>query len=64
MLIATLRRGQFAAHLRTLLLQNRLAREPDAIAFHRQDLDQNLIAFVEFVAHVANAMLGDFADME
>src|SRR5580700_6728988 len=34
-----------AAHLGALLFQNRLTRQPDAVALHRQPLPQNLIAF-------------------
>ena len=51
-------------HLRALLLQNRLARETDAIAFHCQDFHQNLIAFAKLVLDVLHAMLGNFRDMQ
>ena len=33
-------------HLGALLLENRLARKPDAVAFHRQHFHQYLIAFL------------------
>src|SRR5579871_112208 len=53
-----------AAHLRALLFQNRLARQPDAVAFYRQHLDQHLVAFFQFIAHIGNAMLRHFADVQ
>src|SRR5437660_2851488 len=41
------RAGRFPAarrrHLRALLLQNRFTREPNAVAFHRQNLHQHLV---------------------
>src|SRR5258708_21465596 len=58
----TLRRS--AAHFPPLLVQNRFARKPDAVAFHRQHLHQHLIAFLQLVADVANAMLRHFADVQ
>src|SRR5579871_184879 len=51
-------------HLRALLLQNRLAREPDAVAFHRQHFHQHLVAFLQFVADIGNPMFRHFADMQ
>src|SRR5262249_39454019 len=53
-----------ATHLGALLLENGLAREPNAIAFHGKDLYQHLVAFFQFVANVLNAVLGNFADMK
>ena len=62
--INTFRRRRFPAHFGALLDQNRLARQLDAVAFHRQHLHQNLIAFVQLIAHIANPMLRHFADMQ
>jgi hypothetical protein len=53
-----------AAHFSALLFQNRFARQPDAVAFNRQHLHQHLIAFLQLVADVANAMLRYFADVQ
>src|SRR5690348_9897280 len=53
-----------STHLRALLFQNRLAREPDAVAFHRQHFYEHLIAFFQLVAHIGNAMLRHFADVQ
>ena len=53
-----------AAHLGALLLENGLAGEPDTVAFNGKHLDQHLIAFFEFIANVANAMLGHFANVQ
>src|SRR5579863_2625018 len=58
------RRGFAAAHFCALLFQNCLARKPDAIALNREHLHQHLIAFLQFVAHIGDAMLGDFADVQ
>jgi hypothetical protein len=57
-------RNHASTHLRALLFQNRLARQPDAVAFHRQHLHQNLIAFLQLIANIANAMLRHFADVQ
>ncbi|MFZ0992177.1 MAG: hypothetical protein WAN29_09760, partial [Candidatus Sulfotelmatobacter sp.] len=54
-------RNRAAAHLRTLLFQNRFTRQPDAVAFDRQHLHQNLVAFFQLIADVANTMLRHFA---
>src|ERR1700736_2252538 len=42
----------------------RLAREPDLVALDREHLDQHLVAQLQLIAHVANAMLGNFADVQ
>ena len=61
----SIRRRRFpAAHLRALLFQNRLARKPYAVAFHRQHLHQHLVAFLQFVAYIRNAMFRHFADVQ
>ena len=57
------RRSFSAAHLRALLFENRFARQPYAVAFDREHLHQHLIAFFEFVAHIVDAVLSDFADV-
>src|ERR1051326_2681519 len=53
-----------SAHLRALLFQNRLARQPDTVAFHGQHLHQYLIAFFQLVAYIGNAMFRHFADVQ
>src|SRR5215469_1135759 len=53
-----------SAHLGTLLLQDCLARQLDAIAFDGQHLHQDLIAFLQFVANVGNAVFRDFTDVQ
>jgi hypothetical protein len=63
-LFAAVRSRFAAAHLCTLLFEDGLARKPNAIAFNRKHLHQHLIAFFELVAHILNAMLGDFADVQ
>jgi len=52
------------SHLGALLAQDCLARELDAIAFDGQNLHQDLIAFVQLVAHVLDAVLGNLADVQ
>ena len=51
-------------HLRALLFQNRLARQPDAVAFHRQHFHQHLVAFLQLIADIADAMLRHFTDVQ
>lgn len=51
-------------HLGSLLFQDGFARESDAVAFHCQDLHEDLIAFLQFVANIGNSVLSDFADVE
>src|SRR5580700_5112046 len=60
----TFRRGFSAAHLGALLFQDGLARQLDAIAFDRQYLHQDLVAFLQFIANIVDAMLGNFADVQ
>src|SRR5690242_18289795 len=50
--------------LLALLFKHRFAAELDFVALQRQHLYQDLIAFFQLVAHVANAVLGDLADMQ
>src|ERR1035441_8816196 len=50
--------------LLALLAQHGLAAELDLVAFERQNLDQNLVAFLQLVAHFAHAVLGDLADVQ
>src|SRR5579864_9820360 len=47
-----------------LFAQDRFAAQLDFVAFERQDFDQNLIAFLQLVAHVLNAIFRDLADMQ
>ena len=58
------RRALPAAHLGALLFQNRLTRQTDAIAFHRQHLHQHLIAFFQLIADIGNSMLRHFANVQ
>src|SRR5580700_10250435 len=65
--ICSAARGYFAAsttHFRALFFQNRLARQSDAVPFDRQYLHQHLVAFLQLVANIANAMLRHFADVQ
>src|SRR6185436_5660245 len=50
--------------LLALLLEHRFTAELDLVAFERQDLDQNLIAFLQLVADVVDAGLRDLADVQ
>ena len=52
------------AHLGALLLQDRLARQPDPVAFHGKHLYEYLVAFLQLIADIFNAMLGDFTDVQ
>jgi len=52
------------AHLRALLFQDCLAREADTVTFHRQHLHQDLIAFLQFITDIRDAMLGYLANMQ
>src|SRR5712672_1039819 len=42
----------------------RLAREPDLVALDREHLDQHLVAQLQLIANVANAMLGNLTDVQ
>src|SRR5271155_3428674 len=48
----------------TRFLDQRFAREPHFVAFDRQHFDQHLVAQLQFIANVADAMLGNFADVQ
>src|SRR5437868_15247896 len=50
--------------LLTLLAQHSLAAELDLIAFQRQDLDQYLVAFLQLITHLLDAVLRDLADVQ
>src|SRR5262245_15697198 len=52
-------RGIAAAHLGALLFENRLARKPDAVAFYGEHFHQHLVAFLQFIANIGNAVLGN-----
>ena len=41
-----------------------LREKPDLVAFDGQHLHQDLVALLQFVADVADAVLGDFADVQ
>ena len=57
-------RSLATAHLGALLLQDRLARQLDAVALDGQHLHQNLIAFLQLIAHIVDTVLCDFADVQ
>jgi len=40
------------------------AGEANLVALDGENLDEDLVAELEFIANVANAMLGDFADVQ
>src|ERR1043166_7489281 len=58
------RSAGFTLLLFALLPQYRFARQPDFIALDGQHLYQQLIAKFQFIAYVANALLGNFADVQ
>jgi hypothetical protein len=58
------RRSFPTAHFRALLFQDCFARESNAVPFDRQYLDQNLVALLQLVAYIGNAMLRHFADVQ
>jgi len=41
-----------------------LARQANLVALDGKDLDEDLVAKLQLIANVANAMLGDFADVQ
>src|ERR1019366_6880069 len=53
-----------APQLLALFFEHRAAAELDFVAFERQALDQNLVAFLQLVADVLDAVLGDLADVQ
>src|ERR1039457_6278116 len=56
--------GLSLRQLLALLLEHRPAAELDLVAFERQHLYQDLVALLEFIAHFADAVLGDLADVQ
>ena len=50
--------------LLALLPEHRAPAEFDFIAFERQNLDQDLVAFLELVADVLDPVLGDLANVQ
>src|SRR5262245_53694479 len=50
--------------LLALLFEHRSAAQLDLVAFKRQDLDQDLVAFLQLVTHLLDTRLGDLADMQ
>src|ERR1700674_797501 len=45
-------------------LDERLAREANLVAFDGENLDEDLVAQLQLVANIADAMLGDLADVQ
>src|SRR5712671_2284606 len=56
--------GLFFLLLFAGFLDEGLARKAYLIALDRKHLDEDLVAELQLVANVADAMLGDFADVE
>src|SRR5215510_4885339 len=54
----------FLLLLLSLVAEHGFARKLDLISFQADDLDHNLIAFLEYIPHVANAALIDFRDVK
>jgi len=54
----------FAALLFALFAQQGLAGEADLVALDGEDLHENLVSELELVADVADALLGDLADVQ
>src|SRR6202158_701316 len=50
--------------LLALLAQDSFAAQLDFVAFERQNLDHDLIAFLQLVAHVLDAVLRNLADVQ
>ena len=44
--------------------QNRLPRKFDLVAFFADALDHDLLPFFQLVAHIADAVVGDFRDVQ
>ena len=42
-----------------LVMQDRFARQFDLVAFFADTLNHDLLAFLQFIAHVANATISD-----
>src|SRR5262252_2452016 len=61
--LAAFFRSLAAAHLGALLLEDGLPRQLNAVAFDGQHLDQDLVAFFQFIANIIYAMLGNLADV-
>src|SRR5580704_15419390 len=55
---------RFLLLLFALLAQDGFAREANLVSFDGQHLDEDLVAQLQRVAHVAQALLGDFADVQ
>src|SRR5439155_5086344 len=54
----------FGFELFALLFEHRSPAQLDLIAFERQDLDQDLVAFLQLVTHLFDARFGDLADVQ
>src|ERR1051326_3653292 len=50
--------------LLALLFEDGAAAQLDLVALEGKNLDQDLVAFLQFVANIANAVFGYFADVE
>jgi len=62
--LATVRSRFTTTHLCTLLFEDGLTRKPNAITLNRKHFHQNLIALFEFIAHILDAVLRDFTDVQ
>src|SRR5215831_5581744 len=52
------------ASFMSLVAQDCLAAEPDLVAVYRNDLHEELVALLEFLANILDTMLGHFADVQ
>jgi hypothetical protein len=58
------RLGCASAHLGALLLEDGLARQPYAVAFDGKHLYQHLVAFLQLITDVFDAVLRYLADVQ
>src|SRR5215510_66430 len=54
----------FLLLLLSLVAEHGFARKLDLVSFQADDLDHDLVAFLEYIPHVANAALIDFRDVK
>src|SRR5579863_5594949 len=53
-----------ATYLGALLFEERLVRQADTISLNSQHLDQNLVAFLQYVSDIRNTMFRHFTDVQ
>jgi hypothetical protein len=57
-------RRRSPTHFGALLLQDRLARQLDAVTFDGQNFHEHLVAFFQFIANIFDSVFGNLADVE